>query len=676
MLCFKILSVSVVRPWLAGIFISIFLFACSAEDNVKENTAAGQRGADAAGFTAPAAATKVLHSELQASLADAGQAEFADAQRGQLAVPEHLEVHNAAGELLWSQPRYAFIEGDAPASVNPSLWRRAMLNNIHGLFEVAPGILQLRGFDLANLTIIEGETGLIVVDPLTTRETAAAAWQFYREQSGDNRPVVAIIFTHSHVDHFGGVFGVVSEAQAGDVRVIAPEGFLRESVSENIVLGVAMQRRATLMYGQQLPRNSRGHIDTGLGKEPPLRGEIGILKPTEIIDSTPQQMVIDGVEFVFQYAPESEAPAELTFYLPKHRAYCGAELVSQTLHNVYTPRGAKVRDALKWSRYIEEARQLFSEAEVFFASHHWPVWGRDNIQQFLATQRDTYKFIHDQSVRMINRGYTPREIAEAIELPESLQKAFSSRGYYGTVKHNSKAVYQHYMGWYDAVAANLDPLPPERAARGYVALAGGADALYEKAKDAYGEGNFRWSAELLQHLVFAGKANTEARELLAASYDQMGYQAESGPWRDIYLGSAYELRHGKPEKTVNIAGASAMLREVPIEMFYDALAVRILPEKVAGKRTSIGIAISDLDSAHLLYLENSVLHHRPLREDDKPDARLGISHDAFLRMMTGQVGIREMLFSDEISIAGSRTTLLGFFAGLDKPRGDFEIVLP
>ncbi|MGB5325449.1 MAG: alkyl sulfatase dimerization domain-containing protein [Pseudomonadales bacterium] len=631
---------------------------------------------DAKGFTAPSAQTRALQDSIAAEIAGAGRQEFADASRGLLAQPEALVVKNAAGEVVWNQPGYAFIKGDAPASVNPSLWRRAQLNNIHGLFEVIPGIYQLRGFDLANLTIIEGETGLIVVDPLTTRETAAAAWQFYREQSGNTKPIVAIIFTHSHVDHFGGVFGVVSEQEARSLRIIAPQGFLEESVSENVVLGIAMQRRASLMYGQQLPRTVRGHVDTGLGKEPPLNGEIGILKPTELVDRTPQQMIIDGVEFVFQNAPESEAPAELTFYLPEYKAFCGAELVSQTLHNVYTLRGAKVRDALKWSRYIEEARNTFADAEVYFASHHWPIWGRDRVQAFLRTQRDTYKYIHDQTVRMINRGFTPREIAETIELPEALQREFSSRGYYGTVRHNSKAVYQWYMGWFDAVAANLDPLPPAQAARGYVELAGGAGPLFDKAAQAYAQGNYRWSAELLQHLVFSGEANGEGRELLAASYDQLGYQAQSGPWRDFYLGSAYELRHGMPEKTVNIAGATAMLREVPIEMFYDALAVRVLPGKVAGKDTAIGIRINDLDRAHLLYLENSVLHHRLLAARDRTDAVLNISHQAFLRMMTGQVGLQEMLLSDDIDIDGSRTAVLGFFSGFDKPDGKFDIVLP
>ncbi|MBT8138749.1 MAG: MBL fold metallo-hydrolase [Gammaproteobacteria bacterium] len=658
---------------LLAVLLCSFLFACE-----RSPTPADAGVVDEAGFTAPSAITVGKHQQSQRALSAASQTEFMDASRGLLASPENLQVRNAQGEIIWDQPGYRFIKGQAPASVNPSLWRRAQLNNIHGLFEVVPGIYQMRGFDLANLSIIEGQSGLIVVDPLTTRETAAAAWQFFREQTGNTKPVLAIIFTHSHIDHFGGVFGVIQEQQArnGDIQVIAPKGFIKEAVSENVLLGVAMQRRAGLMYGQRLPRSARGHVDTGLGKEPAISGDVGILRPTHIIDHTPQRLMIDGMEFIFQHAPESEAPAELTFYLPALKAYCGAELVSQTLHNVYTPRGAKVRDALKWSRYIEEARQTFAEARVYFASHHWPIWGRERIDQFLRSQRDTYKYIHDQSVRMINRGFTAREIAESIALPEALQEVFSSRGYYGTVKHNSKAVYQAYMGWFDAVASNLDPLPPQQAGQGYVALAGGAKALFETARQAFDDGNYRWSAELLTHLEFSGEGNDAASELLAASYDQLGYQAESGPWRDFYLSSAFELRHGKPRKANSIAAAEQMLAEVPLELFYDALAVRILPDKVAGKRTAIGIRLTDLDAAHLLYLENSVLHHRPLQASDKTDAVLNITHAAFLKMMTGNLGLKGMLASDAVKIEGSRVRLMAFFAGLDKPAGDFAIVRP
>ena len=338
---------------------------------------------DQSGFTAPSPFTTAANQAVLEQLPFADQQDFEDAQRGLIASPQSLVVLGAQGELLWNQDQYDFIEGDAPASVNPSLWRQAQLNNVHGLFEVTRGVYQLRGFDLANLTVIEGDTGLIVVDPLTTRETAAQAWAFYREQRGD-KPIVAIIFTHSHVDHFGGVFGVIStaDASAQGVRVIAPAGFVEESVSENIMVGTAMQRRATLMYGQNLPKSVRGHVDTGLGKEPPTGGSIGILEPTELIDHTGQTLTIDGREFIFQYAPESEAPAELTFYLPDVKAFCGAEVVSKNLHNVYTLRGAKVRNALSWSHYIEEARTLFGQADVYFASHHWPIWGNERIQHF------------------------------------------------------------------------------------------------------------------------------------------------------------------------------------------------------------------------------------------------------------------------------------------------------
>ena len=654
--------------------------ASSLTDHVGSEPRIGEPQALASGhsgFTAPSTFTTAANQAVLEQLPFADRQDFEDAQRGLIASPQSLVVLGAEGDLLWNQDQYDFIEGDAPASVNPSLWRQAQLNNIHGLFEVTRGVYQLRGFDLANLTVIEGDTGLIVVDPLTTRETAARAWAFYREQRGD-KPIVAIIFTHSHVDHFGGVFGVISaaDASAQGVRIIAPAGFVEESVSENIMVGTAMQRRASLMYGQNLPKSVRGHVDTGLGKEPPMGGSIGILKPTELIDHTGQTLIIDGREFIFQYAPESEAPAELTFYLPDVNAFCGAEVVSKNLHNVYTLRGAKVRNALLWSDYIEEARTLFGQADVYFASHHWPIWGNERIQDFLKQQRDVYKYIHDQTVRLINQGYTAKEIAETMTLPESLSRTFSIRDYYGTVRHNSKAVYQWYMGWYDANAANLNPLPPEAAAEGYVKLAGGSEQLLAQARTAFDQGEYRWAAELLNHLVFAQPNNDEGKKLLAASYDQLGYQAESGPWRDVYLSSAYELRHGPSNKTVNIADAIDMLREVPLTQFFSAMAAQVIPEKITGKNTAINLVFTDIGESYLLFFENSVLHHRSLEEGDHADATLNLTREMFFKMMTGQAGLKDLFFSDQLNIDGSRIKLAAFFAALDKPNGLYNIVTP
>ncbi|MGH7337807.1 MAG: alkyl/aryl-sulfatase, partial [Myxococcota bacterium] len=389
------------------------------------------------------------------------------------------------------------------------------LNDIHGLFEVTTGIYQVRGYDVSNMTIIEGSTGRIVVDPLTTTETARAAWKLVERELG-KKPITAVIFTHSHLDHFGGIGGVISNAELvkRKVPVVAPARFLEEAASENVLAGIAMGRRAQFMYGTRLPVGVRGHVDTGLGKAPAF-GSVGLAIPTVLVSETPTALTLDGVRFVFQYTPESEAPAEMTFYLPARKAFCSAEIVTHTMHNVLTLRGAKVRDALKWSGYIDEALVRFADAEVMFASHHWPIWGNAKIHDYLAKQRDTYKYIHDQTLRLANTGLGPQEIAEQIVLPEALRKTFASRGYYGTVRHNAKAVYQWYFGWFDANPANLDPLPPLDVARKYVELGGGPAEVLRKARESFERGEYRWTATVLAHLVFAEPANAEARELLA-----------------------------------------------------------------------------------------------------------------------------------------------------------------
>ena len=598
--------------------------------------------------------------------------DFEDARRGLIATPDELVVTMADGTPIWDMPAYAFIDGEAPASVNPSLWRQATLNNIHGLFEVTEGIYQLRGFDLSNMSLIEGDSGWIVVDPLTTKETAAAAIDFAREHLGD-RPVSAVIFTHSHIDHFGGVLGVLGAGQ--DTQIIAPEGFMEEATSENVLAGNTMSRRAMFMYGSQLERSPRGHVGSGLGKSPAM-GSPGIMAPTRIIDTTGERLRIDGVDFVFQNAPGSEAPAELTFYLPAKKAFCGAELVSRNMHNLYTLRGAKVRDALRWSRYIDEAIRLFPDAEVYFGGHHWPLWENTAIIDFLEKQRDGYKYIHDQSLRLASKGYTPGEIAEALELPEALRNSFPNRGYYGTLKHNARAVYQRYFGWFDGNPAHLDPLPSAQSAVRYVAAMGGAEAVLAKAREDFGRGDYRWVAELLNHLVFAEPGNREARELLARTYDQLGYQAESGPWRDVYLTGALELRRGPPEKGIGIANAADLLRETPIEQFFHVMATMVDGTAADGKELRIVFEFTDLGEVYTLDLKNAVLHHRRGKLTAQPDATVRITHALFLKMLAGQAGIRDTLFSDEVSVEGSELDLMRFFALLDRPDETFDIVTP
>ncbi len=656
--------------------LTALVLACAREEAPRPATGESAPAApDAQGHTAPSASTSAANAAVATALPLDQVQDFEDARRGLVASDPEVAIEAADGRSIWDTRAYAFVAGDAPASVNPSLWRQAKLNAGHGLFEVAPGVHQVRGYDIANLSVIQGQTGWILVDPLGSQETAAAALALARRHLG-GAPIVAVIFTHSHVDHFGGIGAVLADPALGpDLRVVAPKGFVEEATSENVLAGVAMARRATFQFGTSLARTPRGHVDTGLGRDI-SRGTISILEPTDLVDHTPQEMEIDGVRFVFQYAPGSEAPAELTFYLPDARAFCGAEVVTHNLHNLYTLRGAKVRDALRWSGYIDEAIGLFGAAEVVFASHHWPVWGNERVITYLKQQRDLYRYIHDQALRLANAGQTPQEIAEALELPDSLRPVFATRGYYGTVRHNAKGVYQYYFGWYDGNPAHLDPLPPVEAGRRYVEAMGGAAAVLEQARGAFERGEYRWVAMLLDHLVFAEPENVRARELLAAAYDQLGYQAESGVWRDVYLTGALELRHGAQASPTSLASAAGLLQRLPLELFFASLATRLDGREAQGRDTKINLVFTDVGETWVLSLENAVLHHQ--RSDPAPDAAatVRLTRDLLLRLVTGQAGLRELVFSDELSVDGSRLELLAFLSLLDRPGGSFPIVTP
>ncbi|MCP3943780.1 MAG: MBL fold metallo-hydrolase [Desulfobacteraceae bacterium] len=632
--------------------------------------------ADSQGNTSPTKITARTNARVAQELLFQDNQDFEDAQKGFIASNPNLKIKNSRGEFVWNQEDYNFIKGDAPASVNPSLWRQARLNNIHGLFKVTDGIYQIRGYDLANMTIIEGKTGWIIVDPLTAKETAATAMALARKHLND-KPIMAILFTHSHLDHFGGALGIITPEQAKkqNVRIIAPQGFMEEATSENIIAGVAMGRRAGFMYGMNLAHSERGHIDAGLGKAV-ANGTYGILKPTELIDQTSQEKIIDGVRFVFQFTPESEAPAEFTFYLPEKKTFCGAEIVSNNMHNLYTLRGAKVRNALKWSQYIDEAIELFGQAKIYIGCHHWPKWGNQRIINFLKIQRDTYKYIHDQTVRLFNKGYTPSEIAEEVKLPKSLQTAFNNRGYYGTIRHNTRAVYQGYLGWYDSNPANLNPLAPKQTGIRYVKLMGGADTVLKKAAILFDKGEYRFVAQLLNHLVFAQPDNTPAKNLLANTYDQLGYQSESGPWRDVYLSGAYELRHGAPEKGIDPKVLKKVLEQTPIPYFFDSMAVRLNAKKAEGKNITMKITFTDLNESYELILENSVLHHRKTKLNSQSTAGIRVTHDFFMDIVTGEVKIKDLIFSDKIKFDGNFIDLSRFLSLFEKPGGTFNIVTP
>mgnify|MGYP001594893889 CR=1 FL=1 len=604
------------------------------------------------------------------------QQDFEDARRGMVAAAPNESVTAASGVQVWDGAAYDFIQGDAPDTVNPSLWRQAKLNNIRGLFKVEEGIYQLRGFDLANSTLIKSENGWILVDPLTTKETTKSAMAFAEQHLGEIN-LTGVIFTHSHVDHFGGVLELINsqQAAANNVPIIAPVGFMAEATSENIIAGRAMARRGTYMFGDMLERSATGHVDAGLGKQV-IFGSISILQPTVVINQPEQTLVVDGIEFDFYNMPGSEAPAELTFYLPQWKAFCGAEILSHVMHNILTLRGAKVRDALLWSDYIGQSIDRLDNVETFFNSHHWPTWGHERIITQMQQQQDMYKFIHDQTVRLANIGYTPKEIAEKLRLPKSLAGNFHLRGYYGTLSHNSKAVYQHYFGWYEGNPAQLNPLPPVESSLRYVEFMGGADAILEKAEVYLDKGEYRWVGEVLNHVVFAEPGNMTARNMLAEAYRQMGYQAESGPWRDIYLSGAKELSEGTADENLSVYLAQDFMLQVPMIEFMKALSVTLDADKAEGERLKINILFTELEQNFVLSIRNSVMHYRELPTDPSADASIAISGNLFFQIMMKQVGITDLLTSEELEVEGSVLKLIKFFSLLGESNDNFNIVTP
>ncbi|HVN01433.1 MAG TPA: alkyl sulfatase dimerization domain-containing protein [Caulobacteraceae bacterium] len=598
------------------------------------------------------------------------------ASRGFIDTLPDARIESVTRGVAWDLAPYAFEnETAAPPTVNPSLWRQARLNLNHGLFKVTERVYQVRGFDISNITFIEGDSGFVVIDPLTTAEPAAAALALMRKHRGD-KPVTAVIYTHSHVDHYGGVLGVLSEDDiAGGARIIAPEGFLIEAVSENVLLGNVMNRRATYMYGALLPRGTRGHVDAGLGKAVSL-GQPSLVAPTESITRTGARLDIDGVETVFQVTPGTEAPAEMNFFFPQLGALCMAENCTCHLHNLYTPRGAQVRDAKAWSWYIDEAIRLFAaDTEALFASHHWPRWGPDSARRFLTLQRDLYKYVHDQTLRLANHGLTPKEIAEELALPPTLATEWHTRGYYGTLNHNAKAVYQRYLGWFDGNPANLHPLPPVEAGKRYVELAGGADALMAKAGAAFEAGDYRWVAEVVNHLVFAEPDNMTARELQADALEQLGYQAESGPWRAFYLTGAQELRNPMPASPTPRQAALAQLPRLPGSFLLDSLSVRLNGPKAGAETARFGVHFTDIGESFVVEVENAVMRHYP-----HPAAGVAptvhLARPTLVQLVTAAATLETALADGSVRIEGDPTVFARYLEWLDRFDFWFGIVAP
>ncbi len=660
------------RAFILWIGICLTLAACEAKNTeVPALTGPVNSGAGLAASDAVRAANQSVADYLDMD----DRRDFEAAQRGFMAtLPEGI-IKDADGAVAYDYGGYDFMIKDAPDTANPSLWRQGQLNRLHGLFKVVDGIYQVRGFDLSNVTFIEGETGWIVVDPLITRETAAAALELVNKELG-KRPVSAVIYTHSHIDHYGGVRGLISEDDvASGVEVIAPIGFTRETVSENVLAGNAMSRRASYMFGSLLPKSPEGQIGVGLGQAI-SSGLPGMIAPTIIIDRTGQTEVIDGVEMDFILTLGAEAPAEFMFYMPKWKAFCQAEIINRTLHNMYTPRGAKVRDGRLWSQYIDQAIYMYGDkTDVSFGSHHWPTWGSDAIIAFWEGQRDLYRYIHDQTLRLANQGYTMHEIPQALNLPDGIAKSFYNRGYYGTVSHNAKAQYQLYFGYFDGNPANLDPLGPVEAGKKFIDYMGGADNVMAKARQDYDRGEYRFAATALNHLVYAQPGNQDAANLLADIYTQMGYLAESGSWRNFYLSGASELRNGILNLPTPNTSSVDMVRALPLDLFFDLMAVRLNGPKAAKKDRKLNFVISDTNEKALLIISNGTLHHRMGHSDDDAPT-FNITSEGLVALNAKQKTSGELMKEGSVKIDGNPLAVKGFFDLIEEPPFWFEIVRP
>lgn len=664
------------KPLLAiGILGMLFVVGCQNKNEQSSRITTDKNLKEASSFT------KKTNDELLNYLPFSDKTDYENARKGFIATIEAGEIKDADGNILYSMKQYDFIKGDAPATTNPSLWRQSELNSINGLFEVTEGIYQIRGFDLANMSLIKGEKGWIIVDPLLSPETAKAGLDLANKELGE-RPVTAVIITHSHIDHFGGIRGVVDEADviSGKVPIYVPEGFFEHSISENVMGGNTMGRRASYMYGNLLPKDKKGTLGTGLGQTTST-GLAGILEGTDIINElNGENRIIDGIEVDFIYTPESEAPAEMMFYFPKYKSFCQAEDLNHTLHNLYTLRGAQVRNGQKWSQYIDLAIAKWGDVvESSFGSHHWPTWENTNITNFWKSQRDLYRFIHDQTLRLANNGYTPREIAEMLKLPESLDKEFANRGYYGSVSHDIRAQYQLYFGWFDGNPSNLHKLTPEDGGKKYVEFMGGSANLLAQAKKSYDKGEYRWVAEVVSHLVFADPKDQDARNLLADAYEQLGYVSEAGPWRNFYLSGAKELRDGvKVLPSPNTAGPD-MIKGMSSDLFFNFMAMKFIgtdPE-AAKMNYNFNIILPDVNEKVALLVANGVVTPR-IGSNVKDDvtATITINRKDLDRISLGEVKYQELIDNGTIKIDGNGDAFNKYLSKLDSFNFWFNIVEP
>lgn len=627
----------------------------------------------------PTSFTQAAQEQVLQSLPFSDRADFDRVEKGLIKRPENLVIRNEDGTVAWQLGDYDFIKAARDvASVNPSLMRQAQLNLSYGLFKVTDGIYQVRGFDLANTTFIEGKTGWIVIDTLTTPATSKAAYALVSQELGQ-KPIRAIIYSHAHIDHFGGVKGLVSQEQVdkGEVQIIAPKGFMEAAIKENVMAGNAMLRRATYQYGTLLPKGPNGQVDMAIGKGV-AHGPMSIIAPTKLIEGNLQDLDIDGVPFTFQNTPGTESPAEMNVWLPQQKALLMAENVTATLHNLYTLRGAEIRDPLGWSKYINEALHRFGDqAEVMFAVHNWPRWGHEDIVRTLEKQRDMYGYLNDQTLHLANNGVTINQIHERLKVPPELANEWFNRGYHGSVSHNVRAVVNKYLGYYDSNPATLNPLAPEDSAVKYVEFMGGADHLLQMAKASFDKGEYRWVVEVVNKLVFADPTNQAARSLQADALEQLGYQAENAGWRNSYLAAAQELRNGVPRDLPPMkSGSPDALAAMDTGLLFDYLGVRLNAEKAEGEDFAINLVLPDRNEQYLLELKNSHLNNIKGVQSENAGQTVTIDRADLNRLMLKEVSPVRLVFEGKLKSSGNPLLLAKLFGMLEDFNFWFDIVTP
>jgi alkyl sulfatase BDS1-like metallo-beta-lactamase superfamily hydrolase len=604
----------------------------------------------------PSKYTVDLQNEHRQTLPFEDKRDFEEQKKGFIAAPGYKQIKAEAGHVAWDMGSYEWLlQGKDFDSIHPSLQRQAILNMNYGLYEVIPGIYQVRGFDLANISFIKSKTGWIIFDPLTAKETAKAALDFINEKLGE-RPVVAVVYSHSHADHFGGVRGVVDEAdvRSGKVKIIAPVGFMDHAVAENVYAGNAMSRRLFFQYGVLLPRSSFGHVDQSIGKNT-AAGNLGLIPPNVIIEKDFETLTVDGVRMEFQNTPGTEAPAEMNTWFPDFKAFWAAENIVATIHNIYTLRGALVRDALEWSKQINVALYKYGQqAEVMFASHSWPRWGNDRIQEVMRAQRDTYAHLNNGVLHLANQGVTINQVHNVYEVPKSLQQQWAARSYHGSVEHNSRAVINRYLGYWDGNPTTLIPLSPEDSAPLYVEMMGGASKIIAKGRELFDQGKYRHAQEILNKLVYAEPQNQEAKDLLADVFEQIGYQQESPSVRNSFLAAALELRSGIPEGASPKTGGPDMVRAMTTDLWLDFLGIRLDSKKAEGKQFKINLVTPDNREKFVVELSNGTLTNIEGFQADDADLTVTIDREDLEKTMMGVVSFDEQIASGKAKMTGKR----------------------